>query len=172
MVVPYRFIIPLLRRREHCLLSWPQLTMRFLNCSWQHAPYSANSIPFTRALTCPSLCDLRCRSGKIVTFTVPIKRFLDTWASIQLPRIRINSPTLAAHRTVMQHSFGTKISGNKRVGGELPEAQRSGIINPSKAGFSKAEIARDLGVNRSTTHNRINQFKNYHRLKSLPSLAT
>ncbi|OCK94684.1 uncharacterized protein K441DRAFT_719964 [Cenococcum geophilum 1.58] len=41
----------------------------------------------------------------------------------------------------MQRSFGTVISGNRRPGGELSDAQRAGILSSVEAGEKKTKIA-------------------------------
>ena len=56
----------------------------------------------------------------------------------------------------MQRSFGTQISGNRRLETELSEAARAGIIAASEARVLKPEIAVEYRVNRLTVYNIIN----------------
>ena len=66
----------------------------------------------------------------------------------------------------MQRSFGTEISGNRRPGAELSEAQRAGILSAVEAGEEKTEIAARYRVTRRVIYNTIDRWNNHHTLKS------
>jgi len=68
----------------------------------------------------------------------------------------------------MQRSFGTEISGNRRPGAELSDAQRAGILSAMEAGEEKTEIAARYRVSRRVIYKTIDRWNNHHTLKSLP----
>ena len=45
-------------------------------------------------------------------------------------------------------AFGTEISGNRRLNGELSEATRSAIVAAQSSGIPKAQLAYDFDVSR------------------------
>jgi len=55
----------------------------------------------------------------------------------------------------MQRLFGTVISGNRRPGGELSDAQRARILSYIEAGKKKAKIASKYHCSRCTIYNTI-----------------
>jgi len=68
----------------------------------------------------------------------------------------------------MQRSFGTVISGNRRPGGELSDAQRAGILSCVEAGEKKAEIASKYHCSRCTIYNTIQRWNDHQTINSLP----
>ena len=68
----------------------------------------------------------------------------------------------------MQRSFGTEISGNRRPGAELSDAQRAAILGAVDAGEEKTKIAARYRVSRRVIYNTIDRWNNYYTLKSLP----
>ena len=69
--------------------------------------------------------------------------------------IAILSPNLITNHIIMQRSFGTEISGNRRPGAELSEAQRAGILSAVEAGEEKTKIAAKYRVSRRVIYNTI-----------------
>jgi transposase len=68
----------------------------------------------------------------------------------------------------MQRLFGTEISGNRRLGAELSDIQRAGILSAVEAGEEKTKIAARYRVTRRVIYNTIDRWNNHHTLKSLP----
>ena len=87
--------------------------------------------------------DLLLKSGKLITMGLQCRdRHLHKIATVKIPNQRSQ-----AYYTIMQHLFGTEISGNRRVGAELLETTRAGIIAASEAGVLKPKIAAEYRVN-------------------------
>jgi len=67
----------------------------------------------------------------------------------------------------MQRSFGTEISGNRRPGAELSEAQRAGILSVVEAGEEKTKIAARYRVTRRVIYNTIDRWNNPDRIRTV-----
>lgn len=65
-------------------------------------------------------------------------------------------------------SFGTEIDPNRLINHELSESARAAIIYAVNCRISKAKIARDFNVHRSTIYKTLKRFESTQNLTSLP----
>jgi transposase len=68
----------------------------------------------------------------------------------------------------MVRSFGTEISGNRRLKAELSTEQRSAIITALEGGGSPTAVAAEFGCARSAIYSTWERFQQHHTVKSLP----
>ena len=99
----------------------------------------------------------------LITSTNSRYLLLFCWAYSASPKVRAHAnqnntiaifllnPTTS--NASMQRSFGTVISGNRRPGGELLDAQQAGILSCIEAGEKKTEIMSKYYCSRRAIYN-------------------
>jgi transposase len=68
----------------------------------------------------------------------------------------------------MKRAFGTEISGNRGLDGELSSEARAGILSAVEHGVPKLQIASQYAYDRRTVYNTINRWNNNATTSSLP----